>query len=93
MENHSESFDFLYDIQSLHNFADKEKLKKVCEHLQNFLSEEEDCDVNGDEQFEKLQIFAEMLSSKSPPAQALSYITKHGYMDTFPNVFIALRIL
>ena len=87
-------FKFIYDIQSFRrNFADKEEFKEACKYLQIILSEGEDYDVNDYDLFEELQIFAEMLSSKSPPAQALSYIAKYCYMSTFPNVFIALRIL
>ena len=48
-ENYSESFEFLFDIQSMQNFADKEKLKKSCKHLRIIVSEGEDCNVNGNE--------------------------------------------
>ena len=37
--------------------------------------------------------FLKMLPYKSPPAGALSCIAKCGYMDTFSNVFILLRVL
>ncbi|KAK2723813.1 hypothetical protein QYM36_002232 [Artemia franciscana] len=93
MDNHRESFKFIYDIQSLQNFADKEELNKACKHLQIVLSVGEDCNVNNNELFEELQIFAEMLPSKSLPAHALSYITQLGYMDKFSNVIIALKII
>ncbi|KAK2711480.1 hypothetical protein QYM36_012593 [Artemia franciscana] len=53
MENHSGSFKFLYHIQSLQNFVDKEELKKSFKHLQIVLSEGENCNVNCDELFEE----------------------------------------
>ncbi|XP_062829387.1 uncharacterized protein LOC100558310 [Anolis carolinensis] len=93
MENHSESFKFLYDISRLGKSLNETELKNDCQHLQTVLSDGEDCDVNGDDLFDELQIFAPMLPPGSNPAEALSFLTKRGYVDTFPNVYIALRIL
>lgn len=92
MENHSKSFKFLYDIGNLQTW-DRKELKDACTHLHNVLSDGEECDINGVELFEELQIFAPMLPSGRSPAKALSFITENGYMDTFPNVFVTLRIL
>nr|XP_016854909.1 PREDICTED: zinc finger MYM-type protein 1-like [Anolis carolinensis] len=93
MENHSESFKFLFDISRLGKSLNETELKNDCQHLQTALSDGEDCDVNGDDLFDELQIFAPMLPPGSNPAEALSFLTKRGYVDTFPNVYIALRIL
>lgn len=93
METHSSSFNFLYDIPSLDKSVNDTDLKTACKHLQTILSDGEDCDVNGTDLFDELRVFSPMLPSGSHPAGALSFITKRGYVDTFPNVFVALRIL
>uniref|UniRef100_A0A803SRA8 TTF-type domain-containing protein n=1 Tax=Anolis carolinensis TaxID=28377 RepID=A0A803SRA8_ANOCA len=93
MENHSKNFKFLYDISSLGKSLNETELKNACQHLQTVLSDGEDCDVNGDDLFDELQIFAHLLPPGSHPAEALSFITKRGLVATFPNVYNALRIL
>lgn len=99
MENHSEGFKFLYDIASLGKAWSESELKKACKHLETVLSggdgddKPKEYDINGDELFDELQIFGPMLPPRSHPAGALSFITKRGYVDTFPNIFVALRIL
>nr|XP_016850957.1 PREDICTED: zinc finger MYM-type protein 1-like [Anolis carolinensis] len=92
MDNHSESFKFLYDISSLGKCLNDKELKNACQHLQTVLTDGEDHDVNGDNLYDELQILANMLPPRSLPAEALSFI-KRGLEDTFPNVYIALRIL
>ncbi|KAJ8867944.1 hypothetical protein PR048_031753 [Dryococelus australis] len=86
MENHSKSFKFLYDIENLQTRYTNE-LKDVCTHLHSVLSDGEECYINGIELFDEQQIFAPMLPSGSSPAKALSFLTKHCYMDTFPKHF------
>nr|XP_016852320.1 PREDICTED: zinc finger MYM-type protein 1-like [Anolis carolinensis] len=92
MDNHSESFKFLYDISSLGKCLNDKELKNACQHLQTVLTDGEDHDVNGDNLYDELQILANMLPPRSLPAEALSFINR-GLEDTFPNVYIALRIL
>ncbi|XP_016847832.1 zinc finger MYM-type protein 1-like [Anolis carolinensis] len=93
MDNHSESFKFLYDISSLGKSLKETELKIACQHLQTVLTDGEDHDVNGDDLYDELQILPNMLPPGSPPAEALSFITKRGFVHAFPNVYIALRIL
>ncbi|KAJ8887388.1 hypothetical protein PR048_013603 [Dryococelus australis] len=92
VENHSKSFKFLYDIENLQT-GNRKELKDACTHLHSVLSYGEECDINGIALFGELQIFAPMLPSGSSPAKALSFLTKNGYMDTFSNIFVTLRIL
>jgi hypothetical protein len=92
MKNHSKSFDFLYQIYNLRTW-NKENLKKACANLETVLSDEEERDIDGNDLFNELQIFAPMLTSGISPAKALSFITKNSYVDSFPNIFVSLRIL
>ncbi|KAJ8896599.1 hypothetical protein PR048_001943 [Dryococelus australis] len=57
MENHSKSFQCLYDIEHLQT-RDRKELKDDCTHLHDG----EECDTNGIELFDELQIFAPILT-------------------------------
>lgn len=92
MENHSKSFSFLYDINNLQTW-DKKNLKDACTQLHSVLTDGKECDINGVELFDELEIFAPMLLPGHSASDALSYITRNDYMDTFPNVFVSLRML
>lgn len=91
MKSHSDSFKILYDIGGLK--LDDEDLKKACKDLETVLSVGDDHDINGDDLYQELQIFSSMLPIGTQPAKALTYLTERGYADTFPNTFVALRIL
>ncbi|XP_016850373.2 uncharacterized protein LOC100552400 [Anolis carolinensis] len=58
MDNHSESFKFLYDISNLGKCLNDKELKNACQHLQTVLTDGEDHDVNGDNLYDELQILA-----------------------------------
>ncbi|KAG5896360.1 hypothetical protein JTB14_005838 [Gonioctena quinquepunctata] len=77
MENHSESFKFLYDIPSSPKSLNEEDLKKACKHFQTVLSDGEDCDINGDYLFDELQIFAPMLPPRSNPCITKTWLCGH----------------
>lgn len=63
-------------------------MKDFCTHLHSVLSIGQECDINGVELFDELQIFVQMLPSGITPAKV-----KSSYMDTIPNIFLTLRIL
>ncbi|KAJ8883334.1 hypothetical protein PR048_015177 [Dryococelus australis] len=56
MENHSKSFKFLHDIENLQT-RDRKELKDACTHFHSVLSDGDECDINGIELFDELQIF------------------------------------
>ena len=72
---------------------DKEELKKPCANIGIVLNDEDKRDIDGNGLFNELEIFAPMSNSGTSPTKAMSFITKYTYMNSFPNVFVSLRIL
>jgi len=66
-------------------------LKKYCINLEMFLRFNEYSDIDGLDLFSELKVLKEVLREKiSTPIEVLSYINT---LDSFPNVYIASRIL
>lgn len=93
MHNHSQHFQFLYDLKKLEN--DEEKtIKGNCQRLSEVLTAGDERDINAEDLFKEISILIPMLSQEeSSPHTTLSYLTTNRLIDIFPNVFIALRIL
>lgn len=92
MKSHSDNFSFLYDIHGIAHLS-KIELEKNCLNLQKILTHGEECDIDGQEIHQELIILSQMIPSETTPVNALNYITKNKLINTFPNVFVSLRIL
>ncbi|KAL3009321.1 hypothetical protein AAZX31_07G077100 [Glycine max] len=70
---------------------DEDELKKYCINLEKFLRFNEYSDIDGLDLFSELKVLREVLREEiSTPIEVLSYIKT---LDSFPNVYIAYRIL
>ena len=66
-------------------------MKKYCINLEKFLRFNEYSDIDGLDLFSELKVLREVLREEiSTPIEVLSYIKT---LDSFPNVYIAYRIL
>ena len=54
---------------------------------------DDDKDIDIKELLYELKAISGKFNGKATPTQALDYIYSHGLTDTFPNLFIALKIL
>lgn len=92
LQNHGNHFQFLYDLKLVEQL-NKEELKEKCNKLEGVLTASNDKDINGEDLFKEIVMLAPLLPKDSSAEATLSYLTKSGMIDIFPNVFIALRIL
>ena len=83
-------FGFLFDSKKI-KALDEDELKKYCINLEKFLRFNEYSDIDGLDLFSELKVLREVLREEiSTPIEVLSYIKT---LDSFPNVYIAYRIL
>ncbi|KAL5127883.1 Zinc finger MYM-type protein 1 [Glycine soja] len=83
-------FGFLFDSKKI-KALDEDELKKYCINLEKLLRFNEYSDIDGLDLFSELKVLREVLREKiSTPIEVLSYIKT---LDSFPNVYIAYRIL
>lgn len=71
----------------------KNELRERCLNLQTVLTDKTECDIDGNELLDEILLLAPMLPQKSCPEKTLSYLTPNSFIDTFPNIFVSLRIL
>lgn len=89
LSNHSNYFQFLYNIYDL-NTMSKEMLLKHCKNLECILTDGDSVDINGVELAEEISAVSALLGKKESLSNVLSLITKLNFA---PNLTIALRIL
>ncbi|KAH9755296.1 Ac-like transposase [Citrus sinensis] len=83
-------FGFLFNFEKLKSLDD-ESLKSYCINLENILKYDMFSDIDGLDLFSKLKVLKEVLHmERNSPLDILNYIKK---VDSFPNAFVAYRIL
>ncbi|XP_023214390.1 uncharacterized protein LOC111617309 [Centruroides sculpturatus] len=89
LSNHSNYFQFLYNIYDL-NVMTKEMLLKHCKYLECILTDGDFVDINGVELAEEISALSALLDKRESLSNVLSLITKLNFA---PNLTIALRML
>lgn len=87
-DDFSQTWRFLYNLQEL---PDKEELRRLCNNLQNKLS-----DIDGNLLVDELISIKAFLSNnmkKITPIDTLNFVKKHNLQELYPNIWISLRIL
>ncbi|KAH9715582.1 Ac-like transposase [Citrus sinensis] len=83
-------FGFLFNFEKLKSLDD-ESLKSYCINLENILKYDMFSDIDGLDLFSELKVLKEVLHmERNSPLDILNYIKK---VDSFPNAFVAYRIL
>nr|XP_047132570.1 LOW QUALITY PROTEIN: zinc finger MYM-type protein 1-like [Hydra vulgaris] len=94
LENYSEVWGFLYNVDSLQK---REEIPKSCLFLQSKLTVNLKSDINGillcDELMSIKPFLSEMVKDKITPIIVLNFIKQHKMQDLYPNTWIAMRIL
>nr|XP_047139223.1 zinc finger MYM-type protein 1-like [Hydra vulgaris] len=94
LENYSEVWGFLYNVDSLQK---REEILKSCLALQSKLIVNLKSDINGillcDELMSIKPFLSEMVKDKITPIIVLNFIKQHKMQDLYPNTWIAMRIL
>ncbi|XP_073501348.1 zinc finger MYM-type protein 1-like [Phyllobates terribilis] len=92
LENHNGVWGFLYNIKN--NSFSREDLTRSCLNLQAALVSGTESDVNGEELAQEFYHIQSLLPSDTiNPLDVLNFINKNSLTDTFPNLWVALRIL
>lgn len=84
-------FGFLYHVKELKEIKE-DKLFQKCTDLESFLSFEEEKDLCGRELFSELKVLCEILPAEVVTAAGILRFMNR-IQNTFPNAFIAYRIL
>jgi hypothetical protein len=92
LEVHHENFGFLYDMKKLNEIAKNELMEK-CTKLEKILSQNDSSDLNGIELYEELNTLPSILPNAKSVLDIMQFIHNNQQMDSYPNVYIALRIL
>nr|XP_047129532.1 uncharacterized protein LOC101239479 [Hydra vulgaris] len=94
LENYSEVWGFLYNVDSLQK---REEILKSCLALLSKLTVNLKSDINGillcDELMSIKPFLSEMVKDKITPIIVLNFIKQHKMQDFYPNTWIAMRIL
>ncbi|CAH2219185.1 zinc finger MYM-type 1-like [Pelobates cultripes] len=91
MEQHNKVWRFLYNMRHL---PARENLRDCCLQLQKALEKSSQSDINGLDLSEELWHIQNLLpQDATAPRHILSFIVRNGLTDTFPNIWIAFRIL
>ncbi|XP_004206892.2 zinc finger MYM-type protein 1-like [Hydra vulgaris] len=94
LENYSEVWGFLYNLDSLQK---REEILKSCLALQSKLTVNLKSDINGillcNELMSIKPFLSEMVKDKITPIIVLNFIKQHKMQDLYPNTWIAMRIL
>ncbi|KAK9752987.1 hAT family C-terminal dimerization region [Popillia japonica] len=94
LKQHNEDFKVLLNISQLKEWNDDDLLKH-CKDLQLKLTNDknnEDRDIDGNTLFEELKAFYIFMKTDMTPHDILNYIYHNKLTDTFPNIFVRLRI-
>ncbi|XP_065659594.1 uncharacterized protein LOC136083779 [Hydra vulgaris] len=91
LNEHCDSFQFLYNIANIKKSFSKENLKEKCLNLPKILSTDTSADIDGTELLDELLALSELIEPKTSPLKVLELIL--GNNNFTPNVSIALRIL
>lgn len=91
LQNYSQLFGFLYDMQSLRKLND-EDLLKCCMNLDVSLRSGETRDLDGTDLCTEIKIFRDIIPDDIKTAlKCLQYVW--SVRDSFPNIAVALRIM
>lgn len=90
LQNHANSFKFIYNIGALKSLGKSDLLKKS-EELALALRQNEDSDIDAFEMCDELVALSELLDPNLAPIDALRFLIRNKLAT--PNVIIALRIL
>lgn len=89
VKDHSEVFDFLYDISKIKEMS-HDDLSNKCTKLCNALTDGESKDISFVDLRDELKVLSTLLKPNSSPLETLKFIKE---FDFAPNVSVALRIL
>ncbi|GJS91507.1 zinc finger MYM-type protein 1 [Tanacetum coccineum] len=96
MKHFESIFGFMFDASKL-AYLDDANLKECCLNLEYALTNDEDCDIDGNDLFMELQILQAMLPNGSydgeKPWSSIEIMEFTKKMDMFPNVLLAYKIL
>ncbi|XP_044133368.1 zinc finger MYM-type protein 1-like [Bufo gargarizans] len=91
LKNHTKVWGFLYTIKCL---PARENLTECCLMLQKALEKDSQSLISGIDLAEELWHIQGLIPQESTtPLNVLNFIVKNRLTDTFPNIWIALRIL
>ncbi|XP_039366215.1 zinc finger MYM-type protein 1-like [Mauremys reevesii] len=90
---HHEQFGFLYDITKFTEIGKQEQLMTKCKNLESLLKHGDSVDLNGLELYEELRTLSSMLPHAKSVMDIVQFIHTSKLVDTYPNVYIATRIL
>ena len=79
-------------MNKLNQMANNELMAK-CKNLENILSHDDSNDLNGIELYEVLNTLPSILPNAKSALDIMQFIHNNQLMDSYPNVYIALRIL
>ena len=88
----SKTFGVLFDLHNIYHL-DESSLTNKCKFLEQPLIADDDKDIDAKELFYELKAISGRFNNKTTPTQALDYICSYGLISTFPNLFIALKVL
>ncbi|GKB11402.1 zinc finger MYM-type protein 1-like protein [Tanacetum coccineum] len=89
-------FGFMFDASKLF-YLDDTNLKECCSNLESALTNDKDCDIDGNDLFMELQILQDMLPNGAyegeRPWTSIQIMEFTKKMDMLPNVLLAYKIL
>ena len=89
-------FGFMFNASKL-AYLDDKNLKECCLNLESALTNDKDCDIDGNDLFMELQILQDMLPNGAYegeiPWTSIQIMEFTKKMDMFPNVLLAYKIL